>query len=153
MHVLSRVQIGSYRVGSIRIDFFGSGSIRVGSFRFQFFRIKEIQTQKVFVNFRFGFGSGFRIQIKMPRPILSVWTRGSWFETEFYQKANQISVLLIKFVYIIGTFEYLGYFGYYRYCEFFFYVRIHDFGFQIQLWVSDNILNFQENILVIQIKF
>ena len=52
---LSQIQIGSYRVRSIR----------VGSFWFRFFQVKEIWTQKVLVNFRFGFGS------------VSVWDFGS----------------------------------------------------------------------------
>ena len=75
---LSRVQIGSYRIGSIRIGSFGSGSIRIGSFSVPLLSDKKNldpkDTCKFLVRFRIGYfwvgsGSDLRVQVKMPRPI------------------------------------------------------------------------------------
>ena len=74
---LSRVQIGSYLFGSIRVGFFW---VRVYSGRF--FTVPVLSgkinldpkgTCKFLVRFRVGYflvgsGSEFRVQVKMPRP-------------------------------------------------------------------------------------
>ena len=74
---LSRVKIGSYRVGSIRV---GSFQVRVYSGRFLSVpvllgkrNLDPKSTYKFSIRFRIGYflvgsGSGFRVQVKMPRP-------------------------------------------------------------------------------------
>ena len=76
---LSRVQIGSYRVGPGLFGpvLFGSGSIRIGSFSVSVLsgkkKLNPKNTCKFFVQFWIGYfwigsGSGLRVQVKMPRP-------------------------------------------------------------------------------------
>ena len=74
---LSRVQIGSYQVGSIRV---GSFRVRVYSGRFLSVPVLSDKrnldpkgTCKFSNRFRVGYflvgsGSGFRVQVKMPKP-------------------------------------------------------------------------------------
>ena len=76
---LSRVQIGSYWVGSIRV-----GSFRICVYSGRFLSVPVLSGKRnldpkntcILVRFRIacflvGFGSDFRVQGKMPRPIIS----------------------------------------------------------------------------------
>ena len=60
---LSLVQLVLIRSDLFGSVLFGSWSIRVDSFQLQFFRIIEIWTQKIHVNFRFGFESSIFVSV------------------------------------------------------------------------------------------
>ena len=84
---LGQVQIGSYWIKSIR----------VGSFRFWFLRIKRNLdpkcTCKFSVPFRIGYfligsGSGFRVEVKILRPILHI------------HKIKNINIYIYVYIYI-----------------------------------------------------
>ena len=74
---LSRVQIGSYRIGSIRIGFFRvraylgrfpSVPVLSGNINLDPKGTYEFSVRFWVEYFWIGSGSGFRVQVKMPRP-------------------------------------------------------------------------------------